>query len=53
MAECIDAQTVAACAGAALVVARKNVTRMGQVRDVFDSMSQVNATMVGTVLNEI
>ena len=51
-AECTDAQTVAARAGAALVVARKNVTRMAQIRSVFDAVRQVNATVVGTVLNE-
>lgn len=49
-AECTDAHTVAHRAGAALVVARKNVTRMRLLRGVFDAVSQASATVVGTVL---
>jgi protein-tyrosine kinase len=51
-AGCTDAHTVAARAGAALIVTRKNVTSVGQVRGVFDAVSQVGATVVGTVLND-
>ena len=51
-AECTDAHTVAVRAGAALIVARKNMTSVGQVRGVFDAVSQVGATVVGTVLND-
>ena len=47
-----DAQTLAVRAGAALIVARKNATRMWQVRGVSDSVAQGNATIVGTVLND-
>ena len=51
-AECADAQTVAVRAGAALIVARKNVTRMWRVRGVSDTVVQASATVVGTVLND-
>lgn len=51
-AEYSDAQTVAVRAGAALIVARKNVTRMWQVRGVSDSVALASATVVGTVLND-
>jgi protein-tyrosine kinase len=47
-----DSQIVAVRAGAALIVARKNATRMWQVRGVSDSVAQGNATIVGTVLND-
>jgi len=50
--EYADAQTLAVRAGAALIVARKNATRMWQVRGVSDSVAQGNATVVGTVLND-
>ena len=50
--DCADAQTLAVRAGAALIVARKNSTRMWQVRGVSDSVTQGNATIVGTVLND-
>ena len=47
-----DAQCLAMRAGAALIVSRKNVTRMWQVRGVSDSVVQGNATVIGTVLND-
>jgi protein-tyrosine kinase len=47
-----DAQTVAARAGAALIIARKNVARMWRVRGVSDSVAHASVTIVGTVLNE-
>jgi chain length determinant protein tyrosine kinase EpsG len=51
-AECADAQTVAVRAGAALIVARKNATRMWRVRGVSDTVTQASATVIGTVLND-
>lgn len=47
-----DAQTVTIRAGAALIVVRKNATRMWQVRAIADNSSQASATVIGTVLNE-
>lgn len=51
-AEYADAQTLAVRAGAALIVARKNVTRMWQVRGVSDTVTQASATVAGSVLND-
>ena len=51
-AEYADAQTVAVRAGAALIVARKNVARMWRVRGVSDSVAHASATVVGSVLND-
>ena len=51
-AEHADAQTVAVRAGAALIVARKNVARIWRVRGVSDSVAHASATVVGTVLND-
>ena len=50
-AEYSDAQATAACAGAALIVIRKNSTRISQVRHITDTL-QGRATVVGAVLNE-
>lgn len=50
--EFADAQTVAARAGAALVVARKNVSRIGALTLLAESMGHANTVVVGTVLNE-
>ena len=50
--EYADTQTLAVRAGAALIVARRNVTRMWQVRGVTDTVAQASATVVGTVLND-
>jgi chain length determinant protein tyrosine kinase EpsG len=47
-----DAQTLAVRAGAALIIARKNVARMWRVRGVSDSVVHASATIVGTVLND-
>jgi protein-tyrosine kinase len=47
-----DAQTIAVRAGAALIVARKNATRMWRVRGVSDNVSHASATVIGTVLND-
>ena len=51
-AEYADAQTLAARAGAALIVARKNATSLSQARGVVDSLTHAKATVVGTVLND-
>ncbi len=50
--ECADAQTIAVRAGAALIVARKNFTRMWRVQGVSDTVSHASATVIGTVLND-
>jgi protein-tyrosine kinase len=47
-----DAQTIAAHAGAALIVARKNVSRKWRVRGVSDSVTHASITIVGSVLND-
>jgi receptor protein-tyrosine kinase len=47
-----DAQTIAVRAGAALIVARKNFTRMWRVRGVSDTVTQASAIVVGSVLND-
>lgn len=51
-AENTDAQCIAARAGAALIVARKGVTRMSHVRDAAETVSDAGAVVVGTVLND-
>ncbi|MGH8750813.1 MAG: chain length determinant protein tyrosine kinase EpsG [Burkholderiales bacterium] len=51
-AEYADAQILAVRAGAALIVVRKNTTRMWQARGVSDSVVHANAVVVGTVLND-
>lgn len=51
-AEYADAQTLAVRAGAALIVARKNATRMWQLRGVSDTVAQASVTVIGTVLND-
>ena len=51
-AESAETQTIAVRAGAALIVARKNATRISQVRGVADSLVDAKAIVVGTVLNE-
>jgi protein-tyrosine kinase len=49
---CADAHSVAAHAGAALVVARNNVSQMQALRNLVATMGQTKAVIVGTVLNE-
>src|SRR5882672_2462250 len=51
-AESADAQTLAVRAGAALLVARKNVTRMARAKRVADSVLQAKGTIVGAVYND-
>jgi chain length determinant protein tyrosine kinase EpsG len=48
-----DAQTVAARAGAALIVARQNLSRISQVRGVSDAAARAGAALLGTVLNDV
>lgn len=48
----IDARSVAASAGAALVVARKNVTPLAAVTDLSNAMSRSGVAVLGAVLNE-
>jgi protein-tyrosine kinase len=50
--ESADAQTIAVRAGAALIVARKNKTRMWRVRGMSDTVTHASATVIGTVLND-
>lgn len=47
-----DAQTVAVRAGAAVIVARRNASRMWQVRGVSDTVREASTIIVGSVLNE-
>lgn len=47
-----DAQTVAVRAGGALVVARKDRTRIGTLRELGDKLKHASAKVVGLVLNE-
>jgi len=50
--ESADAQTIAVRAGAALLVVRKNASRLWQVRGVSDTVAQASTNVVGTVLND-
>jgi chain length determinant protein tyrosine kinase EpsG len=47
-----DAQTASLRAGAALIVVRKNTTRVWEVRGIADRAAQGSTTLVGTVLND-
>jgi protein-tyrosine kinase len=47
-----DAQTIAVRAGAALIVARRNASRLWRIQGISDSVSQAKATIVGAVLND-
>src|ERR1700694_138517 len=51
-AQYADAQSVAARAGAALIVARKNMSRMWRVCGVSDTMGQASTIILGSVLND-
>jgi len=50
--DCADAQAIAERAGAALIVARKNITRMWRMRGISDTVSHASAKVVGAVLND-
>lgn len=47
-----DGQTVAVRAGGGLMVARRNVSRVGRVRAYADMIQQAGGVIVGSVLNE-
>jgi chain length determinant protein tyrosine kinase EpsG len=51
-ADCADAQTIAVRAGAALIVARKNKSRVWQVSGVSDVVGQASTIVIGSVLND-
>ena len=51
-ADSADAQTLAMRAGAALVVVRKNGSRMARVQHVAQSVKRTKCTVVGAVLND-
>lgn len=51
-AEYPEAQTIAVRAGAALIVAHKNTTRMWRVRGISDTVTYASATIIGTILND-
>jgi Mrp family chromosome partitioning ATPase len=48
---CADAQTVAFRAGGALVLARKDVTRLEDTNRVIRELGQTGASIAGTVFN--
>jgi receptor protein-tyrosine kinase len=50
--ESADAQTLAVRAGAALIVVRKNASRLGRVRGVSSSVTHAKTAIVGAVLND-
>lgn len=50
--DCADAQTVAARAGAALMVARQNASSMPQIARFSRSLREFGVTLVGSVLND-
>jgi receptor protein-tyrosine kinase len=50
-ADYADAQTIAGRAGAALIVARRDASRISQIRSAADAAVHAGATVVGTVLN--
>jgi receptor protein-tyrosine kinase len=50
--ESADAQTVAARAGAALVVVRKNSSRLWRVQGITESVARAKIAVVGAVLND-
>jgi receptor protein-tyrosine kinase len=48
-----DAQTIAVRAGAALIVVRKDSSRLWRVQGVSDSVTHAKCTIVGAVLNDL
>lgn len=50
--ESADAQIVAVRAGAAMIVVRKNTSRIWRVQGVSDNVAEAKATVVGAVLND-
>lgn len=47
-----DAQMVAARAGAAVIVTRRNVSRVGKVHDLIGLLTEARVQVLGTVLNQ-
>lgn len=47
-----DAQSIAAGAGAALIVTRRNASRIARVRDAAETVNETSATVIGTILND-
>jgi len=52
VAQTADAQTIAVRAGAALIVVRKDSSRLWRVQGVSDSVTHAKCTIVGAVLND-
>ena len=52
VAQTADAQTIAVRAGAALIVVRKDSSRLWRVQGVSNSVTQAKCTIVGAVLND-
>lgn len=50
-ADYVDAEAVAARAGAALMIVRRHVTRLAAARDLADNISATGARILGTVVN--
>jgi len=50
--ESADAQTIAMRAGAAVIAARRNTTRLAHVQALVDGLANAKAAVVGTVLND-
>jgi protein-tyrosine kinase len=48
----VDAQVIAARCGAALVVARKNESRIGELQQLVAALSESTARMAGVIMNE-
>jgi len=48
----VDAQVIAARCGAALVVARKDQSRVGALQQLVSALSQSPARIAGVILNE-
>jgi protein-tyrosine kinase len=47
-----DCSVVAARCGAALVVARKNASRVGLLKELSETLNRIPATMASVVMNE-
>jgi protein-tyrosine kinase len=52
VAQTADAQTIAVRAGAALIVVRKDSSRLWRVQGISDCVAQAKCTIVGAVLND-
>jgi Mrp family chromosome partitioning ATPase len=52
-AESADAQTIASRAGAALLVASKNITPLAALQSLVTNLQKSNVTIVGSLFNDI